>query len=48
MTHILPDVLAKGLRVVFCGTAASAMSAEQGAYYAGRGNAFWGTLIASD
>ncbi len=44
MTHILPDVLAKGLRVVFCGTAASATSAEKRAYYAGQSNAFWGTL----
>lgn len=40
----LPDVLLPGLRVVFCGTAAGARSAEVGAYYAGRGNKFWRTL----
>ena len=41
---ILPDVLEPGLRVVFCGTAAGAVSARVGAYYAGPGNAFWPTL----
>jgi TDG/mug DNA glycosylase family protein len=41
---ILPDVLAPGLRVVFCGTAAGARSARLGAYYAGPGNRFWPTL----
>ena len=33
-----------GLRVAFCGTAASTRSAQVGAYYAGPGNAFWATL----
>lgn len=42
--HILPDVLADNLTTVFCGTAASAVSARRGAYYAGPGNAFWPTL----
>lgn len=42
--HVLPDVLAAGLGVVFCGTAAGAASARRGAYYAGPGNAFWPTL----
>jgi TDG/mug DNA glycosylase family protein len=42
--RILPDVLAPGLRVVFCGTAASTASARVGAYYAGPGNRFWPTL----
>ncbi|MCH7491385.1 MAG: mismatch-specific DNA-glycosylase [Gemmatimonadetes bacterium] len=42
--HILPDVLAPGLGVVFCGTAAGAVSARKGAYYAGPGNRFWHTL----
>jgi double-stranded uracil-DNA glycosylase len=42
---ILPDVLAPGLNVVFCGTAAGAASARAGAYYAGPGNAFWPTLF---
>ncbi len=41
---ILPDVLETGLKVVFCGTAASAVSARLGAYYANPGNAFWRTL----
>ena len=43
--HVLPDVLADGLKVVFCGTAAGAQSAAVGAYYAGRGNKFWKTLF---
>lgn len=41
---VLPDVLAPGLAVVFCGTAASTASALRHAYYAGPGNAFWQTL----
>ena len=41
---VLPDILAEGLDVVFCGTAAGRRSAEVGAYYAGRGNKFWPTL----
>jgi len=41
---ILPDVLAPGLRVVFCGTAPGTASARAGAYYAGPGNRFWLTL----
>jgi TDG/mug DNA glycosylase family protein len=42
---MLRDVLAPGLRIVFCGTAAGAASARRGAYYAGPGNAFWQTLF---
>ena len=42
--EILPDVLGPGLRVVFCGTAASAAAARIGAPYAGPGNYFWPTL----
>jgi TDG/mug DNA glycosylase family protein len=42
--HILPDVLAPGMRVVFCGTAAGTASARAGAYYAGPGNRFWITV----
>lgn len=38
---MLPDYLAPGLRVVFCGTAAGERSAALGHYYAGRGNDFW-------
>ena len=43
---ILPDVLAPGLRIVFCGSGAGAASAARGAYYAGPGNKFWPTLHA--
>ena len=41
---VLPDVLGPGLRIVFCGSAAGAVSARLGAYYAGPGNMFWPTL----
>lgn len=41
---ILPDVLAPGLRVVFCGTAPGTRSARDGAYYAHPGNYFWRAL----
>lgn len=44
---ILPDYLAPGLRVVFCGTAAGEKSAERGHYYAGPGNEFWKLLFES-
>lgn len=44
MSDILPDVLQDGLIIVFCGTAASAKSADVGAYYANPTNAFWRTL----
>jgi TDG/mug DNA glycosylase family protein len=43
-THILPDVLAPGLKVWFVGTAAGPKSAAVGAYYAHGGNRFWGAL----
>jgi TDG/mug DNA glycosylase family protein len=41
---ILPDVLAPGLDVVFCGTAAGTESARQQAYYAHPQNRFWRAL----
>lgn len=41
---ILPDRLAPGLRIVFCGTAAGTVSARKGHYYAGPGNRFWPML----
>ncbi len=41
---LLDDVLAPGLRIVFCGTALGAVAAEVGAPYAGPGNAFWPAL----
>ena len=43
--HVLPDLLAPGLRLVLIGTAASAASASAGAYYAHPGNLFWPTLF---
>jgi double-stranded uracil-DNA glycosylase len=44
--HRLPDVLAPGLDLVFCGTAPSPVSFKAQAYYANPGNAFWPTLHA--
>lgn len=44
-SHVLPDVLKPGLKVVFCGTAAGAVSARQGAYYAHPQNKFWRVLF---
>ena len=41
---LLPDVLQPNLRLVICGTAAGAISAAMGAYYAGPGNKFWRVL----
>ena len=46
MSEVLPDQLDHGLIVVFCGTAASEISARVGAYYANPTNAFWPTLHA--
>ena len=43
--NVLPDVLARDLAIVFCGTAVSEASARRQAYYAGPGNAFWRTLF---
>lgn len=42
---ILPDLLAPGLQVVFCGTAPGTRSAQAGAYYAHPGNHFWRALF---
>ena len=44
MSDVLPDVFARDLRVVFCGSAAGGQSAAAGAYYAGPGNRFWSIL----
>lgn len=41
---VLPDLLAANLKIVFCGTAASAISAREEAYYANPTNRFWHTL----
>jgi TDG/mug DNA glycosylase family protein len=43
---VLPDVVTRELDVIFCGSAASAVSAQKAAYYAGPGNKFWKTLHA--
>src|SRR5690349_16612620 len=40
----LPDILDKNLKLVFCGTAASNLSAEKSAYYAHPQNQFWPAL----
>jgi TDG/mug DNA glycosylase family protein len=42
--HAVPDLLAPGLRLVFCGTALGRRSAEARAYYAHPNNLFWRTL----
>jgi len=42
--YLVPDLLAPGLRLVFCGTAPSNASAAARAYYAKPGNRFWPTL----
>lgn len=42
-THV-PDILADGLDVVFCGTALGRASAQAKAYYANPGNFFWKAL----
>ncbi len=47
-SHLLPDLLAPGLDLVFCGTAPSPASFKACAYYANPGNAFWPTLHAVD
>jgi len=44
---LVPDILAPGLKIVFCGTAMGRKSAEQKAYYANPGNFFWRTLHAT-
>lgn len=44
MNDVLPDVLGHSLILLFCGTAASEVSARLGAYYANPTNAFWTTL----
>ena len=44
--QLIPDLLAPGLDLVFCGTAPSPASFRARAYYANPGNAFWPTLHA--
>ena len=45
-SHLVPDLLAPGLDLVFCGTALGPASFKARAYYANAGNAFWPTLHA--
>ena len=42
---MLNDVLAPGLKLVVCGTAAGEVSAARREYYAGPGNKFWSVLF---
>lgn len=42
---MLPDLLAPGLKLVICGSAAGQKSADLGHYYAGPGNQLWQTLF---
>ena len=46
-SHVLPDVMPRGMITIFCGSAVGKESARQGAYYAHRGNRFWPTLHAA-
>jgi len=43
-SHLVPDLLEPGLKLVFCGTALGRKSAEARAYYANPTNLFWRTL----
>ncbi|WP_407571399.1 mismatch-specific DNA-glycosylase [Deinococcus altitudinis] len=47
MPHLVPDLLAPGLRLVLCGSAPSTISARAHAYYANPQNKFWRTLHAA-
>lgn len=46
-SHVLPDVMPRGMITLFCGSAPGKKSARQGAYYAHPGNRFWPTLHAA-
>lgn len=41
MAGALPDILAKGLAVIFCGINPGMTAAAAGHHFAGRGNRFW-------
>jgi TDG/mug DNA glycosylase family protein len=43
-SHLVPDLLAPELKLVFCGTALGRKSAEARAYYANPTNLFWRAL----
>ncbi len=42
--HLVPDIIAPNLDIVFCGTALGFESERQRAYYAHPGNKFWPSL----
>jgi TDG/mug DNA glycosylase family protein len=42
--YLVPDLLKPNLKLVFCGTAPSRISAAHKAYYANPGNQFWAAL----
>lgn len=44
MADVLPDLLAEGLAVVFCGINPGLRAAASGHHFEGRGNRFWQTL----
>ena len=44
MADKLPGVLASGLRILFCGTAAGNKSAATGCYHTKSCNCFWSTI----
>jgi double-stranded uracil-DNA glycosylase len=44
MTPLLPDILDKGLTVVFCGINPALSAAVAGHHFAGRSNRFWRTI----
>jgi len=46
-SDVLPDLLAPGLDLVICGSAAGTVSAMRGAYYAHPQNRFWPILAAT-
>jgi len=46
-SHAVPDLLAPGLKLVFCGTALGRRSAQARAYYAHPNNLFWKALHAA-
>jgi double-stranded uracil-DNA glycosylase len=41
MIHDLPDIIADGLKVLFCGINPGMTAAATGHHFAGRSNRFW-------
>ena len=44
MNEVLPDIIAPGLKVLFCGINPGMLAAATGHHFAGRVNRFWKTL----